>query len=297
MDAKIDYISWTVMVDCRGVGDGQADPQAAQVALETLHPEFWRRFAALMNWQPGSGRGHYGASRYDEDTYAAVRFGGSANHILVELPGTACQWLRDHDSLIQIIGEAQERLTRLDIAVDIPTATTPQEFVAAGYGDRWKSHAEIISESGATCYVGSMKSERYARVYKYNAPHPRAGTLRVEHVLRGAYAKAAAATVADYGSVGLAARAGASWGWQHPLWLPGDLTDGKLKAKRADRHEPGRVRWLYDVVAPSLVKADAEGLIDLADFWRTVAAFKAARDGGTVYPGRQIQVSTRSLKK
>jgi hypothetical protein len=297
MDAKVDYISFTCMVDCRGAGEGDADSDAAQRALYTLHPAWWKGFAAHQMWEKGSGRGHYGTSRYNADTFAAVRFGGSANHILVEMPGTACQWARDNGVLYSIIDEAAERLTRIDIAVDIPSGCSPSEFVQAGYGERWKSHATIISPEGATEYVGSMKSDRFARAYMYAPPHPRAGVLRVEHVLRAEYAKAAAARMAGGSVLDLAAACGAAWGWQSPFWKPGDLTDGKLKAKRADRHEPGRVRWLYDVVVPSLVKADAEGLIDLADFWRTVAAFKAARQGGTTDPASAIVVEARSLKK
>lgn len=297
MDAKIDYLSFTVMINCQGTEQGGADAQAAQQALALLHPNFWNLFASQVYWEPGSGRGHYGASRYNADTYAAVRFGGSANHILVELPGTACQWLKDHDALLPVLADAQERLTRLDIAVDVVTETTPQEFVAAGYGERWKAHASIISAEGSTEYVGSMKSERFARVYKYAPPHPRAGTLRIEHVLRGAYAKAGASDVLAAGVPNTAAECGLSWGWKHAEWQPGTISDCKLRAKRSDRHEPGRVRWLYDVVAPSLVKADAEGLIDLADFWRTVAAFKAARDAGGVSPGRAVQVTARSISK
>lgn len=297
MDAKIDYLSFTVMVDCRGMGEGGGDPDKAQQALFDLHPAWWKGFAAKQYWEKGSGRGHYGTSRYAADTYTAVRFGGSANHVLVEMPGTACQWARDAGVLDAIVAEAAPRLTRLDVAVDIPGGCTPGEFVAGGYGERWKAKASIISPEGSTEYVGSMKSDRFARVYQYAPPHPRAGVLRIEHVLRSEYAKAAATRYTTSGLLDLAAACGASWGWKHASWQPAELTDGKLKAKRSDRHEPGRVRWLYDVVAPALVKADAEGLIDLADFWRTVAAFKAARLGGTTDPGSAIVVQARSLKK
>lgn len=297
MDAKIDYLAFTVMIDCRGTGDGGGDPDKAQHALYDFHRAWWDGFAAKQSWEKGSGRGHYGTSRYAADTYTAVRFGGSANHVLVEMPGTACQWARDAGVLDAIVTEAATRLTRLDVAIDIPGGCAPADFVAAGYGERWKAKASIISPEGATEYVGSMKSDRFARVYQYAPPHPRAGVLRIEHVLRSEYAKAAAIRYASSGMIELAAACGASWGWKHTSWQPGELTDGKLKAKRADRHEPGRVRWLYDVVAPALVKADAEGLIDLGDFWQTVAAFKAARQAGGIAPDDGITVALRSSLK
>lgn len=266
MDAKIDYISWTVMIDVRGAGEAENQQRAAVAALATEHPVFVEQFAEVRTWQPGGARGHYAYSLYQPETYAAIRFGGSANHILIEMPGTACQAARDGEYLMWIIAQAARRLTRLDLAVDIVTDLTPGDFTRSGYNERFKSYAEIVSESGETQYVGSMKSERYARVYKYNAPHPRAGTLRVEHVLRSDYAKSAAAHL-DGGDVrSLATILGNTWGWKSLAWQPEFLTDGKLKAQRSDRHEPGRVRWLYNVVMPALVKAGKEGLIDLAEF-------------------------------
>jgi len=275
MDSKIDYLSWSVMVDCRGVGDADATWQAALRALWEAHPAFMGWCSKQRGWQPGGARGHYAMSQFNTKFYAAVRYGGSANHILVELPGTACQALKDDGLIDQVIAGAAGHMTRLDVAVDIPGGCSPEEFVAAGYNQRFKSHAEIISESGSTEYVGSMKSERYSRVYRYSAPHPRAGVLRIETVLRSVYAKAAAEEYAQVGLIDLAAECGNTFGWLHPTWQPGSLTAGKLKSTRADRHEPGRVRWLHKVVAPALVKASREGLIDLVEFWARIEALSA----------------------
>jgi hypothetical protein len=263
VDAKIDYLSWSVMVDVRGAGDDQAQVDAVIDALHTRHCYFFEQFVEALAWQTGAARGHYSRSFYNPETYAVIRFGGTANHILVELPGTACQWLRDNAKVETVVMEAADRLTRLDLAVDIPGGCSPREFVQSGYNERFKSYAEIVSESGETEYVGSMKSERYSRVYKYASPHPRAGILRVEHVLRSDFAKAAALVLQEIGLLGLSAKCGETFGWRSADWKPDMLTDGKLKAKRADRHEPGRVRWLHQVCFPSLVKAHREGLIDL----------------------------------
>lgn len=265
MDAKVDYASFTILADHRGAGDEQAVQDAVVGELWTRHEAFGSWAESLKGWQPGGARGHYSRSLFHPGTYTSVRFGGTANHILVELPGTACQALRNTGCLDAVIASASDRLTRLDIAVDIPGGCSPREFVQAGYNERFKSYAEIVSESGETEYVGSMKSERYARVYKYNPPHPRAGTLRVEHVLRSDFAKSAASTILSLGILGLATLCGNTWGWQASDWQPDNMTDGKLKAKRADRHEPGRVRWLHQVVFPALVKAHKEGLIDLRE--------------------------------
>jgi hypothetical protein len=276
MDAKIDYISFTIMVDVRGAGDEHQAWVLAVNALWERHPVFATWCQTADTWQSGGARKHYGFSQWAQHIYASIRFGGQANHILVELPGTACQDLRDQGVLEQVVSEAAGRLTRLDLAVDIPAGCSPGEFVAAGYSGRFQAKASLSSESGSTEYVGSMKSERFARVYMYAPPHPRAGVLRVEHVLRAGYAKSAADIISQSGLLVLASVVGNSFGWSHTLWKPDALTDGKLRASRADRHEPGRVRWLWGVVLPALVKADQDGLLDLADFMARAQLAKAA---------------------
>lgn len=272
MDTKIDYISFTEMTDVRRAGDEQAQQQAAIAALSDNFPSFVHDFAACLSWQAGSARGHYALSIFQPDSFTTIRYGGKANHILVEMPGTACQMARDTGALEAIITQAAERLTRLDIATDIENGCSPLEFVRAGYNERFKSYAEIVSESGITEYVGSMKSERFSRVYMYSPPHPRAGTLRVETVLRSDFAKAAGQIFAHEGVLHLAALCGNTFGWKHTSWKPESLTDGKLRASRADRHEPGRVRWLYQVVLPAIKRAANDGLIDLPDFLGRLAA-------------------------
>jgi hypothetical protein len=275
MDAKIDYVSWSVMHDPRERGDEAQMWLSCVNALWEAHPTFMQWAADVRGWSSGGARGHYQFSQFNAHEFAAVRFGGSANHVLIELPGTACQSLRDAGLLNQIVAEAAHRLTRLDMAIDIPGGCSPREFVAAGYNARFKSYAEIVSESGETEYVGSMKSERYARVYMYAPPHPRAGTLRVEHVLRSDYAKSAAEMLTSGGTLALAEACGNSFGWQSAHWQPEHVTDGKLRAQRSDRHEPGRVRWLYNVVAPAIVKAGREGLLDPVEFCARIIALSA----------------------
>lgn len=263
MDAKIDYLSFTIMTDVRGAGDElQMWLRAVNVVWQRV-PAFAEWAEQAQNWEAGGARGHYAFSQFNRQFFTAVRFGGKANHILFELPGTTCQALRDVGLLDQVLREAADRLTRLDLAVDIPGGCSPREFVAAGYNARFKSYTEIVSAEGETEYVGSMKSERYARVYRYNEPHPRAGTLRVEHVFRSDYAKAAGQMIVSDGLLAAADASGNTWGWQAADWQPAGLTDGKVRAHRADRHEPGRVRWLHKVCIPALVKAEREGLIDL----------------------------------
>jgi hypothetical protein len=266
MDSKIDYLSFTVLEDCRTMGEGEALDNAVIATLWKSHPQFCQMCELLTGWQPCGARGHYGEGMFNPLYFITIRYGGHSNHILVEMPGTACQAAREMGVLETIIDSARDRLTRIDIAVDIQAGCSPADFVAAGYTERFTAHASIVSAEGTTEYVGSMKSERFARVYMYAPPHPRAGTLRVEHVLRGDYAKAAASEACTGGAMLLATMCGNTWGWKSDNWQPAHITDGKLRSTRADRHEPGRVRWLYQVVIPAIRRAANEGLIDLPDY-------------------------------
>jgi len=277
VDAKIDYVSFTVLVDVREGSTFEGQLALVAEALTASHPAFTTRCMLQLDWLPGAARGHYSSSIRQPDTFAMIRFGGTANHILVELPGTACAWLTERGVLLDVVTEAAGRLTRLDVAVDIPGGALPAEFVGAGYNERFVSHASIVSAEGTTEYVGSMKSERFARVYQYAAPHPRAGITRVEHVYRSEYARAAAAVLIERGVVGVAAASGATWGWRSTSWQLDALDSGRIQVTRADRHQPGRVRWLHQVVIPALVRADADGLLTLEELIESLTTLRLPR--------------------
>lgn len=270
MDSKIDYLSWTIKPPpgYDGVGD------ITQDSVIDITWDFAPHFAAWASnfdqWRVTGGRGHYGASLLQPDTFAREWYGGHANHILIEMPGTACAAAHEAGCLFDITADAAQRCTRLDIACDIQGEITPQPFVEAGYNTRFKSHASIVSESGRTEYVGSMKSERYARVYRYAPPHPRADTMRVEHVFRSKYAKSAVRSLLEQGVEIVAAMCGNTWGWQSPAWTLEGSTFGKIRAQRADKHEPGRLRWLYGVCLPAVAKAHREGLLDAHEWAETL---------------------------
>lgn len=266
MDAKVDYLSWTVMQSPTIDQQGRVSLPSVLDILEQHAPHFFGWAEQHPGWQAGSGRGHYAESLLHPLLFAAIRFGGLATHVLIEMPGTACADARDSGQLADILLDAAARCTRLDVAVDIPGDVSPSEFVQAGYNERFKAKASLVSDSGVTEYVGSMKSDRFARVYKYAPPHPRAGTMRVEHVFRKEYARTAVGMLAQSSILELAAACGNTWGWRHPAWSPALLTDGKVKSSRADKHEPGRLRWLYGVCLPAIAKAHREGLLDAHEY-------------------------------
>jgi len=187
--------------------------------------------------------------------------GISLNHCCVEISGIGCEILIHEGILEQVISSVKERITRIDIASDIQTPISPTEFVATLKHDRMRSSGHQLSASGETCYVGSRKSERYARVYRYFEPHPRAKYLRVEHVFRGDYACNVGRAILNSGLDSVASSAGAAFGWSHDTWKPDAQTEVDLSIVKAERTTGSTVYWLMKQVAPAFKRLCAEGVI------------------------------------
>lgn len=269
MDAKIDYFSFTLPVNLGGAGHSD---EVHAFIIQQLDANGFNPLVDLLIEETSirrSGRGHYGAGLFFQDLHISLWWGGIANHLLVEIAGVGCQAARDAGCMDQTVFSAQDRCTRIDIAIDLPDAGKPADFVSKRKSSRISAKASMESATGWTEYVGSMKSDRFARVYLYAEPHPRAGVMRVEHVLRSDYAKAACRQLLSDGMATLVTMLGNSFGWEHPRWQPDEMTEGKLKAQRHDTHGAGTLRWLAKAVAPALIKAQKDGLLDAEEWFRT----------------------------
>jgi len=183
------------------------------------------------------------------------------NHLCVEISGQGCEALISEGGLDRILARVEERVTRIDIASDIPTDTKPTAFVAMVNHERMRASGYQKSESGETCYVGSQKSDRYARVYRYADPHPRSHLLRVEHVFRREYAKKVAAQVRNAPVESIAASAGLAFGWAHPDWQPDNVSPDEIRVV-FERSTTGKtVFWLIHSCASAFKRLCADGTI------------------------------------
>ena len=191
------------------------------------------------------------------------------NHYYVEISGKGCEKLIALGLLDDVLLGCKSRVTRIDLAVDMQTEITPTEFVAGATGKRTKSNGYQISASGETCYVGSQKSERYARVYRYNKPHPRAHLLRAEHVFRREIAREVAHAIASGGLLPAVRKCGDLWGWSNDCW---DIAAGEsadLRVAVAQRDSGKTVFWLVSSVAPAFKKLLRNGtIVDGEEFLR-----------------------------
>jgi len=185
----------------------------------------------------------------------------SLNHCCVEISGSGCETLISKALLHKVLQQVDNRVTRIDIASDIETETRPKEFVEQVNHERMRASGYQNSDSGETCYVGSQKSDRYARVYRYNPPHPRAHLLRIEHVFRREYAKVVAAEIVAGDVNAVAASAGKAFGWNHSDWGATDCDVPDISIVTEKRNTGKTVFWLTDTVASAFKRLCADGTI------------------------------------
>jgi len=186
-------------------------------------------------------------------------------HCCVEISGHGCELLLEAKMLDLVIRHCRERVTRIDIACDIETDVTPLEFVSHTSHERMRSSGHYVSETGETCYVGSQKSDRFCRVYRYNSPHPRSALLRIEYVFRREQAKSVVNAYLESGEQAVSHAAGKAFGFSHDCWQP-EESGGANITVISDNHKGGNtVFWLVDTVAPCFQRLVREGVIKDAE--------------------------------
>jgi len=259
------HVDWITLVGSRSLQDGDWSVFAAyKTAVEDAidrHPSFIEAFGFPPDWQIVKPRAPYSFARRSDDCSRTLYVHPLAGHYTIEVSGTHCktltpaQWV---DTCLHWAG----CISRLDIAVDMPCEVTPRQFAAGILSARVKTRSEFVSSTGETVYLGSRTSERYARVYRYNKPHPRAKLLRAEFQLKGAYAKEAAARLVEGEALnGIAAALGDHFGFNHPVWQP---DSEPIPLKVSSHAQTGNtVYWLTNTVAPLLRRLNREGKLDV----------------------------------
>lgn len=218
-------------------------------------------------FDPRPGRAPYNSAQQRRDKGVMVFANQRLEHALVEVGGIGMDTLGGVEEELKLLAAVYHRCTRVDIAVDIFTDVRPDEFCSLRDAKRFKAWSEAVSESGHTVYIGSRSSDRYARVYRYNAPHPRSQFLRVEMVLKGEQAKIAIPPMVETGLDRFAAGLGAVFGWTHPCWESVDNTAEAVKAWRPERRQGKTVAWLYSQVIPAMLKLHRDNVINLYEVW------------------------------
>lgn len=261
MRTHIDWLTFTmsmVYVDERA--DAYAD--AIAYGFEDMFGEQLRADAFGGNWTKNErSRAPYVDAWTNPDNGITLFASPNLTHCCVEISGKGCETLISKNLLDKVLKSCHSRVTRIDIASDIETQVSPLEFVKAVSHERMRTFGHVLSETGETCYVGSQKSERFARVYRYNAPHPRAHLLRVEHVYRKEYAKKVAEACAGSTLVQIAKSSGDAFGWCHSIWDLVEDNSPDISVIKERGKTGGTVFWLVHTVGPSFKKLVQEGVI------------------------------------
>jgi len=270
MRSHIDWLSFTLpMVYDTDEGDNYA--RAIHAGFLCL---FTRDLVANVfggAWTAGKkSRAPYTDTWVDSESGISLYASPNLTHATIEISGQGCERLIAAGAMEQVLSGCAERITRIDIACDIETDTTPMDFVAKRDHERMRSNGMMNSDTGETCYIGSKQSERFARVYRYFPPHPRAHLLRVEHVFRRDHAKKVGAAIVEHGVSAVAQAAGEVFGWAHSVWNVDSTAEVDLSITAPERNAGKTVSWLVRSVAPSVRRLITDGTIrDPEAFFRT----------------------------
>lgn len=270
MDLHIDWLTWTEKRKLEPRTHAELYDYSKQT-LKELDDEYWTIFAGSQGLEPCSSRPPYRIA-IQRDDHGSVVYGSSHTGTLCfELTGRGCEPLRSPEVGRWFVAGISERITRIDFAVDVRCLISPSEFANARDSKKFRSVSFIQSDTGQTVYLGSPKSDRFARVYRYNKPHPRSDLLRVEFVFRRKLAKIAAEAYAqEVDGRAFVASLGNTWGLTHAVWQPGVVTDEKVRTPIVLQKDADTVYWLYKQVAPAMARLIGNGALDMTDFLETV---------------------------
>jgi len=270
MRTHIDWLSFTIPM----VYDTQGDNSYAAAFRNGFLYLFTPNLVADVfggAWTKGEkSRAPYTDVWVDRERGVSLYGSPGLTHATVEISGTGCELLILERKLENVLAGCRERITRIDIACDIETKIMPMDFVQLRNHERMRSNGMMNSDTGETCYIGSKQSERFARVYRYFPPHPRAHLLRIEHVFRREHARKIGSAIVEHGIQAIAGASGEVFGWAHPIWNVDSTTEVDISVTSPERNAGKTVSWLVRSVAPAIQRLIADGTIrDPEAFFRT----------------------------
>jgi len=261
------HIDWISIVGRRRVDEKDWSTTDAYVTasdwLFDLCPIFKEAVGSPVHWQIVKPRAPYSYARRSDDCTRTLYVHPLSVHFTFEMSGAYCHKIAP--LMPTLLHDFGGYFSRIDLAVDMETTVTPVEFDKAVDAPRIETRSVMQSSTGQTVYIGSRTSERFARVYRYNPPHPRAHLLRAEFQLKGAYANKLAEHIAEGETLeSYAAGLGQHFGFTHDCWKPSD----KAQTLRVQSHAQSgaTVQWLTSTVAPLLRRMNREGKLDV-EMW------------------------------
>lgn len=214
---KIDYLSYTYLVERKKASEGWLP--GLDAFLKENMPSYIetdgesKRAPRRLGFDIGYA--------FDNHTYVWANQRGL---ILVEHTGQGCDHLNERGLLLSLVSDRADHVTRIDIATDILCDVRPKDFADERGSEKASALGHIKSESGETVYIGSRKSQRTCKVYRYDGKHPRAGFLRIEYTYRREDAKIVCNRLKTASIDEIAISSGDRYQWKHEVWTPSDAT-------------------------------------------------------------------------
>jgi len=270
MFPKIDWYEFIIHNPAIEPSVGQGDLSQILVALSQLP-----NCDVLVNpigdfWETHAGKGVWGQHWQHRETGVSVFLSRDYDSYKVALSGSACDKLNQFGQLNPVISSTRTTCCRVDLAVDFPFHSdnvAGAACVKSGKETQAKetrrAKSQIITPSGSTFYLGSWSSERYCRLYHYNAPHPRSRLVRVEAVYKGQWAKKLLEKFDDRPVADFVKTALEPYKWKgFDTSSLGD-TVPDVRLPRSDKDGGARMRWLLTVCIPALRKAIEDGDLNI----------------------------------
>lgn len=270
MDIKIDWLSFTVPLTS---GTGSRTEDTRDFLLKVVNQFTDNLLTLVVDWRSPEilqGKGFYASLIIDKATGARFSWGDINSHVFIELTGVACDAMRTAGILHLLLPIVAKRASRVDISGDTETELQPEHVIGSFYRDNDMTYSLINTDDGQTVYIGSRKSEKFLRVYRYREPHPRAALLRIEFELKGDRAKQTIDEIMSNGTVQTFQKFSNGYKWDTDALFDDAWTEGKLKARKYDREPGGSLIWILEQVKPALIKAHRDGLIDITEFFKVI---------------------------
>lgn len=266
IDVKVDWFAFTVPITA-GTKDQSPDTIAfVQNTVNLACNGLFAGFYDKCSWELQNAAGFYAVRLVDANYGLRMSWGDVNKHIYIEIPGKCCAALHDMNVLNEIVAANQLSCSRIDLAGDWLTDTEPRATIGNAYETGRRAFSQIRSHDGLTVYVGSRKSDRFMRVYRYAPPHPRSKFLRIEHEAKGDIAKSTCSAFLSAGLTATFKAACNSYTWDDTRVPDFAISEGKIPSNRAKQDRVSTMLWLLGTVAPALAKSTRDGLIDIDTF-------------------------------
>jgi len=267
MTTKLHFLSFSFPLPPREFqNDLEARPYLFDALYELVGEKWFDRLKSDVAWQPGENHRPFSSAIRRKDNTMSIQWNYKLSHAVFEISGSGCDMLGDDILDSGLMKLVADHAVRVDIATDFLTDLRPTRFVEQRFPGRFKSGGEKFSPTGHTMYVGSRDSNRFARVYRYYPPHPRAAYLRVEHELKHKDARLTCAALAESGIRHVQLALGKAFGWNHILWNPDKIQVEKMPAWRPERGNADTLRWLITSVVPALKRLESDGTLNIDAF-------------------------------